>query len=351
MERKKIIHIDMDYFFAQVEERDNPSLRDKPVAIGSAHAKRGVLCTSNYIARKYGVKSAMPTAQALKLCPHLVLVSPVFSKYQEASRAVFKLFETFTDKIQKLSIDEAYLDVTDCELFNNDAIKIAKEIKRLVFESTGLTCSAGVSFNKLLAKIGSDLYKPNGLAVLRSENIEQKISHFPISYLRGVGKVTQKKMNDEGLYTFGDVQKREKLSLINSYGSFGPTLFDFCRGVDHRDVECGTERKSLSVENTFADDHTDKEVLSLKLYDCFAEMKERLQKHKNRQIKAIVVTIRYDDFSRVTIERALNVDIENYNKLLEIKLQQRQSPIRLLGVGVRFFSHSQTGQLEFDLSA
>jgi DNA polymerase-4 len=178
----------MDYFFAQVEERDNPSLRGKPVAIGCIMNGRGVLSTSNYEARKYGVRAAMPTALALKKCPHLILVGSHFEKYREASAIIFEVFKRFTDKIESISLDEAYLDVTDCHLFNNDAVAIAKEVKKHIFQETRLTASAGISYNKLLAKIGSDLHKPNGIAVIRPENVVVNISRFPISKIWGCRK-------------------------------------------------------------------------------------------------------------------------------------------------------------------
>lgn len=177
---KKIIHIDMDYFYAQVEILEKPELRDRPVAIGGMNGNRGVLCTSNYIARNYGVRSAMATSIALKKCPDLILIPPNFKKYKEISEIIFSIFKKYSDKIERLSLDEAYIDVSDCQKFENDAIKIAKAIKEEIFEKTKLTASAGVSYNKLLAKIGSDLYKPNGLAVLRPENIEKKIAHFSV---------------------------------------------------------------------------------------------------------------------------------------------------------------------------
>lgn len=347
---RKIIHIDMDYFFAQVEERDRPELKGKPVAIGGISNRRGVLCTSNYIARKFGVKSAMPTAMALKLCPDLVLVKPCFEKYRAASKEVFKIFEEFTDLIQPLSIDEAFLDVTNCASFNNDAIKIAEAIRCKIFEQTGLTASAGVSFNKFLAKIASDLFKPNGLAVIRPENVMENIAHFPISKMLGVGKVTEKKMIKLGVSSFGDLQKYNKLDLINIFGDYGVKLFNFSRGIDHREVSNSRLRKSLSVERTFSSNIDEEEDLLIKLEGCFLEMQERLKKHQNRFIKNIFVKIKNSDFIQTTIESQGEIKFEEFKKLFQSRFDTIENKaIRLIGTGVRFVSVDNKHQLELPI--
>lgn len=340
----------MDYFYAQVEERDNPSLKGKPVAIGGLMGGRGVLCTSNYIARKFGVKAAMPTVQAIKQCPGLVLVPPNFNKYKEVSEKIFDIYYQFTKKIQKLSLDEAYLDVTECTKFNNDAVAIAKEIKRRIYGKTKLTASAGVSYNKLLAKIGSDLHKPDGIAILRPEGIVKNISEFPISKIWGVGKVSQKRMNLFGIYTFGDLQKYSRLDLVNMFGDFGASLHDFCRGKDSRAVEGNGERKSLSVERTFQEDIDDRLILKQKLYEAFDEMKSRLSKHEDRKIKNIFVKVKFHDFSSTTIESQQLCEYQNFEVLLEKRLNQSKLPVRLVGVGVKFFSTVTEGQLELPIS-
>jgi len=347
---KKIIHIDMDYFFAQVEERDNSTLRDKPVGIGGISENgRGVLCTSNYIARKFGVKSAMPTAKALKLCPDLVLINPNFQKYKEVYFELLSIYKIYTPIIEAISLDEVYLDVTYCELFNNDAIAIAKDIKRKILEKTKLTASAGVSFNKFLAKIGSDLNKPNGLSVLRPQNIDQKIKHFSISKIWGAGKVTQKKMNEFNIYTFGDLQKYSKLDLINMFGDFGATLFNYCRGVDDRVVRVNSERKSLSVEHTFSEDTICKTKIDLELESCFEEMLIRLQKYKNKKDKSILLKIKYFDFENCTIESQTKISIQNYKSLFQKKIGNESRKIRLIGVGVKFYYTKNIEQLEFQI--
>ena len=348
---KKIIHIDMDYFYAQVEELDRPELKGRPVAIGGLMGGRGVLCTSNYEARKYGVFSAMSTVMALKKCPNLILLRPNMHKYKEVSEQVFAIFSSYTDQVQKLSLDEAYLDVTECRKCNNDALSIAKEIKEKIFKQTGLTASAGVSYNKLLAKIGSDLFKPNGLAVLRPEGIEKKIAYFSIKKIWGVGKVTQAKMNSLNIYTFGDLQKFSKLDLINYFGEFGSRLFYFCRGIDDRKVISAFERKSVSTETTFVEDKTTLEELDTFLVDIFDELQRRLKKYSERKIKSIFVKIKYHDFSQTTIESQESFCFKNYQKLLHKRFSEKKLPVRLLGVGVRFYSLSQeeTYQQSFSL--
>ncbi len=346
---KKIIHVDMDYFFAQVEERDFPELKGKPLGIGGPNGGRGVLCTSNYEARKFGVKSAMPTSLALKLCPGIVLVKPNMHKYQKASEQVFKVLEQFSPLIQKVSIDEAYIDVTDCELHQNDAVAIARDIRSQILQETGLTASAGVSYNKLLAKIGSDLFKPNGLAVLRPQGIAEKISHFPISYILGVGKVTQEKMHQQGIYTFGDLQSYSQLNLINMFGDFGTTLFNYCRGIDHREIITSRERKSLSVERTFGSDISEESELDVKLLNLFEELKNRLSQHADKKIKNIFVKIKYFDFTVSTIETSIALNYMNLKSLFNKRYRLKNDPIRLVGLGVRFYCYENRGQLELPL--
>ena len=316
-----------------------------PVGIGGG--ERGVLCTCNYVAREFGVKSAMPTFMAKKLCPQLIFIRPDFRKYKLKSRSVFEIFKRYSNKIEALSLDEAYLDVTDCEFYGNDAIKIAKAIKNDIFKEIGLTASAGVSYNKLLSKIGSDLYKPDGLAVLRPENIAEKIASFPIQKIWGVGTVGTKKLQHFGFRTFGDLQQASKLDLVNLFGDFGAKLYLHCRGIDHREVRRGRERKTLSVESTFYSDLSGLKKLEQKLSDVVLELDQRLEKQGHRFITGIFLKIKYDDFTSTTIESSVDFSYENFKALLGEKWGKRSDPVRLLGVGVKFHSPIQTGQLEF----
>ena len=345
----------MDYFFAQVEELDNPKLTNLPVAIGSRTHTRGVLCTANYVARKFGVKSAMPTAKALKLCPDLVLIPPHFEKYKKASESIFKVFKSFTNKIEGISLDEAYLDVTDCKKFNNDAIAITQEIRRRIYGKTGLTCSAGISYNKLLSKIASDLNKPNGISVIRPHGVIDNISHFSISKLWGVGKVTQKKMESFGLKTFGDIQKYKKIELITMFGDQGVTFYDFCRGIDNREVQSRTERKSVSVEHTFLEDiHLKKEIYE-KINYCFEELSDRLEKYDHREIKNIHLKIKFNDFTQTTVEAPMlsdHIQLDKFIELVDKRIDAPRSfkPIRLIGIGVKFINSKEIeGQMEMKL--
>lgn len=340
----------MDYFFAQVELRDKPELQDKPVAIGGLVNGRGVLSTCNYVARKFGVRSALPTMKALKLCPNLILLPHNLYKYREASEIIFKIFREFTNKVQSISLDEAFLDVTECKLFNNDAVAIAIEIKRRIFEETELTASAGVSYNKLLAKIGSDLFKPNGISVLRPKNIMQNIAHFHVKKISGVGKVMELRMKKFGIITFGDLQRFSKLGLINMFGDFGATLHSYCRGIDERKVEERGERKSLSVENTFFEDIHKLDELLVKLEVAFVEMNRRRTKYKeDRAIKNIFVKVKYSDFTATTVEAQNLPEFKNYIELLKKRFQESdEKGVRLIGVGIKFHSSQIYGQLEME---
>lgn len=334
----------MDYFFAQVEIRDNPSLIGKPVGIGGPSNGRGVLCTCNYEARKFGLHSAMPTFKALEKCPDLILIKPNFEKYQDASEEIFSIFANYTDLIQGISLDEAYLDVSEHKQF---ASVIAKEIKHKIFKHTGLTSSAGVSYNKLLAKIASDLNKPNGLVVITPDDIENKIKNLSVKRISGVGKVTYEKMQQLGINTFGDLQSKTKLDLINHFGSFGPCLFDYARGIDHREVTCSRERKSLSVEHTFSENLTHFEEIKLHLINCYEEMKDRLVNHVDRVIQKIFIKIKYSDFKQTTIEKSYEtLSFLHFEHLFLIRFAESNSPIRLIGIGVRFYSSNNETQLE-----
>lgn len=334
---KKIIHFDLDYFFAQVELLDKPELHDQPVAIGGTSMRRGVLSTCNYVARRYGLHSAMPTFKALELCPRLILLKSNFNKYSEYSKKVFDIFYEFTDQVQVVSVDEAYLDVTDCSAFNNCATDIAKEIKRRVYETTGLTGSAGVSYNKLLAKIASEYNKPDGLFVITPKVFEQIGDRISVTKINGVGKVTAERMKELKINTFGDLKRYSKLDLINLFGRFGVNLYDYCRGHDRRIVSTERERKSLSVERTFSQNMLDSNSMLGELKVCFNEFSTRMDKYDEVQIKSCFVKIKYADFTQTTIEYGCRAFSEKiFSDLFLKRFSERKEPVRLLGVGVRF---------------
>lgn len=334
---RKIIHVDMDAFFAAVEMRDNPELRHVPMAVGGDRDRRGVISTSNYEARKYGVRSAMASAYALKLCPQLVLVRGRMHKYKEASDIVFEIFHEYTDKVQGLSWDEAYLDVTDSSLFNNSATLIAQDIRKKIFERTnGLTASAGIASNKLLAKLASDFNKPNGQFTVNPDQAHEFIKKIPVEKIWGVGKVTAKTMHDMGIKSCLDLQAYSKNDLSHFFGKFGDALYDFCRGIDEREVETEYERKSLGTEETFAHDITNYEEMKDHLLRMVQEVRENLTKYEDRTIKNLHVKIKYFDFKQTTIERQIPFGEESYLGLLEERWAQDPRPVRLLGVGVKF---------------
>ncbi len=336
----------MDAFFASVEMRDNPELKNLPMAVGGSSQRRGVIATSNYEARKYGVRSAMATAHALRLCPQLVLVKGNMKKYQEASEQVFEIFHEYTPLVQGLSLDEAYLDVTDCDHFQNSATLIAQDIRKKIFERTnGLTASAGIAPNKLLAKMCSDLNKPNGQFTLPPQQVENFIKHVPVEKIHGVGKVTARLMNELGIRTCADLQGQTKAELNQLFGKFGDALYDFSRGIDERKVETEYERKSLGTEETYEQDINELEEMKIHVKRMFQELREALDDYQDRAIKCLQVKIKYFDFKVTTIERSMPFSENNYIYLLEERWSQDPRRVRLLGVGVKFEETSLHSQL------
>lgn len=343
---RKIIHIDMDAFYASVEMRDNPALRNVPMAVGGSSDRRGVIATSNYLARKFGVRSAMPTALAKKLCPELVLVRGRMEKYKEASDIVFEIFHEYTDLVQGLSLDEAYIDVTSCNEFNNSATLIAQDIRKKIFERTnGLSASAGIAPNKLIAKLASDFRKPNGQFTVSPGEVDAFIKPIPVEKIWGIGKVTAKYMHDLGIKTCLDLQKYTRSELIHLFGKFGDSLFDYCRGADDREVETEYERKSLGTEETYSKDISQLEEMQEHVLKMVQEVRESLERYQDRTIKNLHVKIKYFDFKQTTIERQMPFSEENFIYLLKERWLQDPRPVRLLGVGVKFEDNKEILQL------
>ncbi len=333
---KKIIHIDMDCFYAAIEMRDQPKLANQAVAVGGDSSQRGVLCTCNYIARQYGLHSAMPTYQAMRLCPDLVLLPVNFAKYRAVSSAINEIFRQYSDRVETLSLDEAYLDVSNNKQFNGSATLIANDIRRRIYAEHHLTASAGVSVNKLLAKIASDWRKPNGLYVIEPKHIERFILSLPISKLSGVGRVTAKKLTDRGVQTCADLQNFSLLQLTQLFGKFGARLYQYCRGIDLREVETSSVRKSVSVEHTFSDDLFAPDACSLMLTELYDSLLQRLRKYSSRHINKGFIKIKFNDFTVTTVERGLQgLDFNHFAELLKQGLTRSQKPVRLLGIGVR----------------
>lgn len=353
---RKIIHIDMDCFYAAVEVKYNPELRGKPLGIGGPPNSRSVLCTASYEARKFGVRSAMPSSQAVRLCPQLILIPPHFDLYKTESRKVREIFERFTNKIEPLSLDEAYLDVTDCEQFGGSATLIAQEIRRLIFTELNLTASAGIAPNKFLAKVASDWKKPNGQFVIRPQDVASFVKELPVEKIFGVGKVTAQKMHDLGLHTCGDLQKYTVFELHHWFGSRAQELFDFAYGKDNREVITEWERKSLTVEETFGRDRQSLEECLKEIPAIYADFVQRLEKgHYQDRIKGLVVKVKFFDFKQTTHEEVANgvPTIEDFQRLLTKAWDRRAVPVRLIGLGVRLATQSkdvkdkESSQLKF----
>lgn len=349
VKQRKIIHIDMDCFYAAIEMRDNPSLLDKPIAIGGLANSRGVICTSNYRARQYGVQSAMASFQALKQCPQLILIPPNFVKYQAASNVIHAIFRRHTNIIEPLSLDEAFLDVSISTELHGSATRIAEMIRQEIWESQQLTSSAGVAPNKFLAKVASDWNKPNGLCVITPHHVQTFIATLPVEKISGVGPVTAKKMHHLDIKTCGDLQHFPSETLRQHFGNFGKRLFNLCRGHDERPVETNRIRKSVSVEHTFSADLTTKEQCMNALDVLFVKLQQRLTKHQNRKLHKQFVKIKFEDFQLTTIEcLSTEINLHLFQHLYLEGYQRHQRPIRLLGVGVYFLCHEDnTEQLEF----
>jgi DNA polymerase-4 len=336
----------MDAFFAAVEMRDNPALRNLPMAVGGPSDRRGVIATSNYEARKYGVRSAMATSYALKLCPNLVLVHGNMRKYQDASDQIFDVFHQYTPLVEGLSLDEAYLDVTNCELFNNSATLIAQDIRRKIYQRTkGLTASAGIAQNKLLAKMASELNKPNGQFTISPREVNEFIRKVQVEKIHGVGKVTARSMHNLGIKTCADLQHYARAELVLLFGKFGDALYDYSRGIDEREVKTEYERKSLGTEETYSKDIYHLEEMKDRVKGMVQEVAEALKDYQDKAVKSLQVKIKYFDFKLTTIERTMPFSENNFIYLLQERWSQDPRPIRLLGVGVKFDDISLTSQL------
>ena len=349
---RKIIHIDMDCFYAAVEMRDNPSLRNKPLAVGGAARRRGVLCTCNYLAREYGCRSAMPSHQALKLCPDLIIVPPNISHYKSVSYAIQQIFQQYTDNIEPLSLDEAYLDVSDCQQHQGSATWIASAIRQQIFEQQAITASAGVAPNKYLAKIASDWRKPNGQYVIPPHAVDEFVHQLPVKKLFGVGKVTADKLQLMGITTCRDLQQVELSRLINAFGKMGARLYELARGQDDRPVQAERQRKSVSVEHTYEHDLPDLIHCQQQLPRLLSELQHRLHAQQVTAIHKQFVKIKFFDFSQTTVE-CLSTELLDtiYSHLLSEAFHRGDKPVRLLGLGVRLNQQDEDQQqLSFELA-
>jgi len=344
---RKIIHCDCDCFYASVEMRDDPSLRGRPLAVGGRAEQRGVVATCNYEARRYGIHSAMATAQAVKLCPDLLIIPPNMEKYRIASRQIMDIYRDYTELVEPLSLDEAYLDVTDSPHCKGSATLIAQEIRRRIQETVGITASAGVAPNKFVAKIASDWNKPDGLFLVRPDEVDAFVAALPVKKLFGVGKVTAAKLNRLGAQTCGDLRSWTMHDLQQHFGSFGQRLHDLCRGIDQRDVNPVRERKSISTEETYTPDVPDLAACIALLPDLYEHLLGRIKRNDAaKYVNKLFVKIKFADFSRTTVECVgYAPDVETYRRLLETGWQRASRPVRLLGVGVRLSDTENVEQL------
>lgn len=332
----KIIHIDMDCFFAAVEIRDNPALKNNPVAIGGKPSQRGVLSTCNYSARKYGLHSAMSSAKALQLCPKLILLPVNMAKYKAVSKVLYRIFKQYTPLVETLSLDEAFLDVTNCQYCRGSATLIAQTIKKRIKKELNLIASAGVAPNKFLAKVASDWNKPDGILVITPEQVDDFVKKLPVTKIFGVGKVTAKKLHAMHINTCGDLQKISLSQLKEQFGKMGERFYELCRGIDNRSVEPKRIRKSLSVETTFARDIHAYEDSLLKLTPLIHELKKRLTRLSNQTITKQFVKIKFYDFTQTTVETlSQQLDDTLFVKLFQEGWQRQNKPVRLIGLGVR----------------
>lgn len=335
--QRKIIHIDCDCFYAAIEMRDDPSLAGKPLAVGGSPDKRGVVATCNYEARVYGLHSAMAMRTAVKLCPDLTIVRPRMDVYKGVSREIHGIFRDYTDLIEPLSLDEAYLDVSNCQQFSGSATLIAQDIRRRVWSSLGITVSAGVAPNKFLAKIASDWRKPNGLFVVTPEQVEDFVAELPVKKLHGVGKVTAEKLARLGVQDCRQLRDWSRLALVREFGGFGERLWNLARGIDERPVQVDSRRQSISVENTFDRDLPDVDACLAELPGLLDELQRRMQRlDASYRPGKPFVKLKFHDFTQTTLEQAgASRDLDSYRLLLAQAFQRGERPVRLIGVGVR----------------
>jgi DNA polymerase-4 len=333
---RKIIHLDCDCFFAAVEMRDDPSLGQRPIAVGGRADRRGVISTCNYPARAYGVHSAMATATAMKLCPDLIMVPHNMDKYRLAAEQIREIFSDYSDVIEPLSLDEAFLDVSGVD----NATEIAREICQRVSREVGISISAGVAPNKFLAKIGSDWNKPNGLCVIPPHKLDAFVQQLPVEKLFGVGKVTARRLHQMGVTDCASLRPFSVFELTEQFGSFGQRLYELCRGIDERPVKSSRRRKSLSVEHTYAADFPGFDGCLSRLPALYEKLCRRLSNMGSEYpLKKQFVKIKFSNFQSTTMECLASgtPQMDVFHELYRQSMQRGNGlPIRLLGMGVRF---------------
>ena len=336
---RKIIHVDMDAFFASVEQRDHPELKGKPVAVGF-DGPRGVVATASYEARRYGIHSAMSMARAKQLYPDLIIVGSEHHHYKEVSMQVHEIFRQYTDLIEPLSIDEAFLDVTENKKHMGSAIEVAKEIKSAIRESTQLTASAGVSYNKFLAKIASDWRKPDGLFWVTPEEAPEFIAQLPVEKFWGIGPKTAERMHQMGIFSGAQLRLVSRRHLVEVFGKAGNIYFDFARGIDERPVIVERERKSVGCEQTFLEDLTLRAQAIIELYHTVEELVSRIAQAEFEG-KTLTLKVKYGDFTQITRSQTSPHTLKTKEQILPLAKQLLRlvdfspaHPIRLIGLSV-----------------
>ncbi|WP_461491156.1 DNA polymerase IV [Pontibacter sp. HJ8] len=351
---RKIIHIDMDAFFASVEQRDNPELRGKPVAVGGSRA-RGVVAAASYEARRYGVHSALASKIAAQRCPQLIFVKPRFEVYSAVSRQIREIFHAYTDLVEPLSLDEAYLDVTENKIGMPSASIIANQIRARIHEETGLTASAGVSFNKFLAKIASDMNKPNGFTLITPDVAEELVAGLVIEKFHGIGKVTAAKMQSMGILTGADLRERSEEELVRHFGKTGRYYYRIARAQDDRDVQPHRIRKSIGSERTFEVDLTEEEIMLQELETLAKEVAQDMERLQTTA-KTVTVKIKYFDFTQNTRSKTYLSEFRSAAAIYTIARdllrtpQLPQYPVRLLGISVSSLLYQHDKQEGYQLT-
>ena len=342
MVQRKIIHVDADSFYASVEMREDPTLAGKPLAVGGSAKRRGVIATCNYAARKFGIRSAMPSSRALQLCPELIILPARFELYREVSRQFHQIFRDYTEAVEPLSLDEAYLDVSDCEEFQGSATLIAEDIRRRIREELNLTVSAGVAPNKFLAKVGSDWDKPDGCYTIAPSQVADFVRELPVSRINGVGAVTAAKLEKLGATTCGELQQIPLETLVRRFGKYGSRLADLAHGIDEREVKTSRIRKSISTENTYNNDMSDLNTMEQALSVLLDELESRFHKiDEQYRAHKRFVKVKFDNFSQTTMEEVIPDNGEHwlnesaYHALLASAWRRQARPVRLLGAGLR----------------
>lgn len=341
---RKIIHVDMDAFYASVEQMDNPELKGKPLAVGGSEV-RGVVSAASYEARKFGVRSAISGIQAKKLCPDLIFVRPRFDRYKEISKKIRKIFYDYTDLVEPLSLDEAYLDVTENKKGNPSATLIAQEIRKRIFEEVGLTASAGISVNKFVAKIASDYNKPNGQKTVNPDEVEAFLEKLDIKKFYGVGKVTAEKMYQLGIFTGYDLKQKTLEYLEKHFGNSGFHYYQICRGIHNSAVKPNRKIKSVGAERTFGENLSSEIFMEERLQSIAKELEKRLQKSKISG-KTITLKIKYSDFTLQTRSKTLPYFVNDKNIILDVAkdllYQERlRNSVRLLGISIHNLNNEE----------